>query len=158
MKILIAVDDSPQADRAARFVSGMRWPAGSRVIVASVVRDVPPLPGAAARPEAAEASAELHRRYERAMRHARDLLRAAGLSTEGRVVEGDARERLLELVESERVDLLVVGSRGHNRLLRLLLGSVSSHAVTHARCSVLVIKGAQHGPGHRTKSRKDGAS
>ncbi len=147
MKILIAVDDSPQAGRAARFVAGMRWPAGSRVIVAAVVRAATPAPGMAGGVEAADAIADLHQRFSSALHRARDLLRAAGLSTEERLVQGDARERLLEMVEAERVDLLVLGSRGHNRLLRLLLGSVSSHAVTHARCSVLVMKGNRHRTG-----------
>jgi len=41
MRILIAVDQSPHSARAVRFVSRMRWPAGSRVIVASVL--TPPL-------------------------------------------------------------------------------------------------------------------
>jgi nucleotide-binding universal stress UspA family protein len=147
MKILIAVDDSPQAARAARFVAGMRWPAGSRVIVATVVRPATPLQGMPGGAEDADAIAGLHQRFSCALHRARDLLRAAGLSTEERVVQGDARERLLELVEAERVDLLVLGSRGHSRLLRLLLGSVSSHAVTHARCSVLVMKGNRRGSG-----------
>lgn len=141
MKILIAVDDSPQAYRAARFVARMRWPAGSRVIVATVVRAPTPPQGMAGGVEDADAIADLHQRLTCALHRTRDLLRAAGLSTEERPVQGDARERLLEMVEEERVDLLVLGSRGHNPLLRLLLGSVSSHAVTHARCSVLVIKG-----------------
>jgi len=41
MRILIAVDQSPHSERAVQFVSRMRWPAGSRVIVASVM--TPPL-------------------------------------------------------------------------------------------------------------------
>ena len=44
MRILIGVDQSPHSERAVRFVTRMRWPAGSRVIVASVMtppRDIP---------------------------------------------------------------------------------------------------------------------
>src|ERR1041385_1934860 len=41
MRILIGVDQSPHSERAVLFVSRMRWPAGSRVIVASVM--TPPL-------------------------------------------------------------------------------------------------------------------
>ena len=137
MKIMIAVDDSPHSERAIRFVTCMRWPAGSRMIVANVL---PP----AVRPEASNSdsvgvSAE-PRRWEAVSTRAQNQLRDAGLSTERRVTEGDAREQLLQLVDSERVDLLVMGSRGHSGLARLMLGSVSSHAVAHASCSVLVVK------------------
>jgi len=39
-------------------------------------------------------------------------------------------------------ELLVVGTRGHNRLTGLFLGSVSQYLVVHAPCPVLVV----HGP------------
>jgi nucleotide-binding universal stress UspA family protein len=34
----------------------------------------------------------------------------------------------------------VLGSHGRTGLAKLLLGSVSSHVVTHSHCSVLVVK------------------
>jgi nucleotide-binding universal stress UspA family protein len=41
--------------------------------------------------------------------------------------------------QSERLDLLVLGSRGYGPLTRVLLGSVSRHVVNDARCPVLVV-------------------
>jgi nucleotide-binding universal stress UspA family protein len=46
----------------------------------------------------------------------------------------------VEFVRAERADLLVVGSHGRTGLAKLMLGSVSSHTMTHAPCSVLVVK------------------
>jgi nucleotide-binding universal stress UspA family protein len=68
------------------------------------------------------------------------VLRRAGISTETRLLEGDPRDALVEFVRAERADLLVVGSHGRTGLAKLMLGSVSSHATTHASCSVLVVK------------------
>jgi nucleotide-binding universal stress UspA family protein len=61
-----------------------------------------------------------------------------GLEIERLVVEGDPAVRLIEL--STTADLLVVGSRGLGGFRELLLGSVSHHCATHARCPVVVIR------------------
>ncbi len=47
---------------------------------------------------------------------------------------------LLDEAARRRVDLIVVGSHGRTGLTKLMMGSVASHIVTHAPCSVLVVK------------------
>ena len=144
MRILIGVDQSPHSERAVRFVTRMRWPAGSRVIVAGVM--TPPLSPPVAGVDAgvslvgAEQVAETKARVT----ELESELRAAGMATETRTPTGDPREALLRLVEEERIDLVVLGSHGRTGLAKLLLGSVSSHVVTHAHCSVLVVKEDPH--------------
>lgn len=56
----------------------------------------------------------------------------------GHFVEGGAAEVLIE--EGDQADLLVVGSRGRGGFKGLLLGSVSTQCVHHARCPVVVIR------------------
>jgi nucleotide-binding universal stress UspA family protein len=53
------------------------------------------------------------------------------------VHQGHPGRVLIDL--SEGADVLVVGSRGHGGFLALVLGSVSTYAVHHARCPVVVI-------------------
>jgi len=74
------------------------------------------------------------------VKQAEEQLREAGIPSESRMPTGDPRDALLRLAADERVDLMVVGSHGRTGLAKLLLGSVSSHAVTHASCNVLVVK------------------
>ena len=45
-----------------------------------------------------------------------------------------------DVARSEHADLVVVGSHGHTGIAKVLLGSVASHIVSHAPCSVLVVK------------------
>jgi len=147
MRIVIAVDQSPHSERAVRFVSRMRWPAGSRVVVVSVIGSSlsPPTAGVdTGAPVMLEAMAEQSVETQTRLAQVEARLRAVGIATENRLSTGDPRDTLLRLIDDERVDLIVVGSHGRTGLAKLLLGSVSSHVVTHARCSVLVVKGDLH--------------
>jgi nucleotide-binding universal stress UspA family protein len=62
----------------------------------------------------------------------------ADVPIEPKLVEGDAGEQLA--AEAEGADLLVVGSRGRSGIASVILGSVSSHLVSHAPCPVVVVK------------------
>ncbi|XXG80603.1 hypothetical protein AAC387_Pa09g1430 [Persea americana] len=56
------------------------------------------------------------------------------------VVEGDAKSVLCEAVEKHRASVLVVGSRGHGKIKRAVLGSVGDYCVHHAHCAVMIVK------------------
>ena len=55
------------------------------------------------------------------------------------VIEGHPAPVLEAL--SKTADLVVVGSHGHGEFVRMLLGSVSEHCVTHCHCPVVVTHG-----------------
>ncbi len=67
---------------------------------------------------------------------------------EGRAVYGLAGEELAAF--GDRVDILVVGSRGYGPVKRLVLGSTSDYLQRHARCSLLVLPRAAAGPAEPT--------
>jgi nucleotide-binding universal stress UspA family protein len=52
---------------------------------------------------------------------------------------GDASGFILEVAKKEQPDILVVGRRGHGRLMGLLIGSVSQKLASLASCKVLVV-------------------
>jgi nucleotide-binding universal stress UspA family protein len=56
---------------------------------------------------------------------------------------GDARSCIVDEAKEWGADLIVVGSHGYTGLKRLLLGSVAQSVVTHAPCSVEVVRGKQ---------------
>ena len=142
MKILIGVDDSPHSRAALQYVKAMKWPAGSKfqVLAASVPAVVYTMVDAGgmtwmktAEEEMTVAAEELTARVERE-------LRDAGLATEARVVHGDPREAIVEAARAMGADLVVVGSHGRTGLGKLVMGSVASHVVAHAPCTVMVVK------------------
>jgi nucleotide-binding universal stress UspA family protein len=53
---------------------------------------------------------------------------------------GDPRSEILKVAEEIGVDLIAVGSTGKGLGQRILLGSVSTYIVTHAKVSTLVIR------------------
>ena len=58
--------------------------------------------------------------------------------TSTRVVEGTPGEVLV--AESADADVLVVGARGHSKIERLTLGSVSTYCVHHSTVPVAVVR------------------
>jgi nucleotide-binding universal stress UspA family protein len=68
---------------------------------------------------------------------ARERMAEAGGGLPVEVLEGKAADALI--ARSERLDLLVLGSRGWGPVRRLLLGSTSERVVRDAGCAVLVV-------------------
>jgi nucleotide-binding universal stress UspA family protein len=62
----------------------------------------------------------------------------AGVELEQVVLQGPAAKELID--ESERAEMLVVGSRGHGGFAGLMLGSVSQHCAQHAHCPVVIVR------------------
>ena len=143
MKVLIGVDDSPHSQAAVEFVQKMSWPAETRMLVVSSLAPEATRFGAY-EPSAAVKAAGMVERIrefqEELVTRSQQKLTEAGLEAEGRVIEGDPREALLEAASKAGADLIVVGSHGRTGLEKLLMGSVASHIVAHASCSVLVVR------------------
>lgn len=145
MKVLIAVDDSPWSKAAIDFVARMSWSSGTQMIVLSAAA---PMHSAYAFQDYGDVAPvltpellEQQRRYHEdvANRYAGQL-RGTGHAIRAEVVTADPREAIVDVATREGIDLIVVGSHGRSGLKRLLLGSVSSHVVSHAPCGVLVVK------------------
>ena len=143
MKILLAVDGSEHSAAAVETVARRPWPPGTAVrVLSSVERIVPP---------AAEiwydAGGSLEQARQELTSHAEQLtagvderLRAAGLTAEAAVSDGDPRSAIVDEAAEWDDDLIVVGSHGYTGLKRWLLGSVAQSVVGHAPCSVEVVR------------------
>jgi nucleotide-binding universal stress UspA family protein len=66
------------------------------------------------------------------------------MATESRAVEGHPSNVLTQ--ESGQSRLLVRGSRGRGGFANLLLGSITDYCSHHAKCPVVVVRGAYPEP------------
>lgn len=141
MKVLVAVDDSPFSRAALDFVKRFSWPSNAEFLVASSCPSIFIGPGEAI---AADAIVELNRQQERYHRETVEKgaadLSAAKLRATPKLLLGDPRHALVDEARATKADLIVMGSHGRSGVAKLLLGSVASHVVTHAPCSVLVVR------------------
>jgi nucleotide-binding universal stress UspA family protein len=68
------------------------------------------------------------------------VLRAEGVEAKLLLRVGDPADEILSAAQTGGYDLIVVGHRGLSTVRAFLLGSVSDRVVSHATCSVLVVR------------------
>ena len=56
------------------------------------------------------------------------------------IAKRSAVSTMLDYAEEQKIDLIVVGTRGRSGIKKMLLGSVASGLVTYAACPVLIVK------------------
>jgi nucleotide-binding universal stress UspA family protein len=146
MKILIAVDGSECSDAAINEILHRPWPPKTEVRAITAF-EVPVMVGI----EPWAASPNYFEQLEKAVRtgaratvdQALEKLKPIAnemLTISGAAIEGAPGQAIVEEAERWGADLIVMGSRGLGTWNRLLLGSVSSNVVHHAKCSVEIVR------------------
>jgi nucleotide-binding universal stress UspA family protein len=62
------------------------------------------------------------------------------MTTEVIVAKRSVLSTVLEYVIDQKIDLIVVGTRGRSGIKKMLLASIASGLVTYAPCPILVVK------------------
>jgi nucleotide-binding universal stress UspA family protein len=60
--------------------------------------------------------------------------------TEVIIAEESVVSEIIEFAEREKIDVIIMGTRGRTGFKKILLGSVASGVVTYAPCPVLIIR------------------
>ncbi|HET8784088.1 MAG TPA: universal stress protein [Candidatus Limnocylindrales bacterium] len=142
MRVVVAYDGSKGAEQALALADAIRWPAGTTLRIVTVIEPPllylgPPLGGPVVVPEIDE---DLTAYAQELASDAARRLRSDRRTVETVVLHGRPGSALVEEAERSAADLVICGSRGHGRVLSLLLGSVSAEIVDHAPCPVLVAR------------------
>ncbi|UOQ91572.1 universal stress protein [Halobacillus shinanisalinarum] len=69
-----------------------------------------------------------------------DILQSEKIDYEVRIVKGDPGPTIVKFANENRFSVVVVGSRGLNRLQEMVLGSVSHKVAKRAECPVVIVK------------------
>jgi len=146
MKILLAIDGSPCSDAAVEEVGRRPWPEGSSIkLLTAYELPVPPTAETWALPlnYFDEMDVALRKQAQNIVDRAVQKLKSKldkTISLDGALVPGPTRTVILDEAESWGADLIVMGSHGYRVWERFLLGSVSQAVVSHAKCSVEVVR------------------
>jgi nucleotide-binding universal stress UspA family protein len=136
-KILVAVDQSENAERAFEYAMNLAKVLNLQVFVILVI-DLPLVFGGH------ETITELHKLVHReAKLYLMTLSERAekhNIKIETIVEEGYPPKLILDTSKSKGADLIVVGSRGRGAMKELFLGSVSHAVVNKSDIPVLVVK------------------
>lgn len=85
-----------------------------------------------------EEEIELKRR--RKLESVEELFQKSNAEYKLKILHGEAGPLIVEYANTEKFDLVVIGSRGLNTLQEMVLGSVSHKVIKRAECPVLVVK------------------
>jgi len=135
-KILVAIDGSVHALKAVEMAAELA--SEHRITDVTLINIIPVIPTetgpfpTAALPEDVEA-------WE-IFKQPKEILRKVGVNPLLLLEEGDPASGIVEAARTGNFDLVVVGHRGLSPIEAFLLGSVSNRVVTHASCSVLVVR------------------
>jgi nucleotide-binding universal stress UspA family protein len=133
MKILVAVDHSDASEAVIKEIAARPWPPKSRVEVLNVLEHAHLWAVGETAEEARQRSVDLINRA------AKELC-GRGVEASALMLQGDAKRVILDRAQEAQSDLVFVGSNGASGLAKLFLGRVAAAVVTHARCSVEIVR------------------
>ncbi|MDL2271393.1 universal stress protein [Methanobrevibacter sp. OttesenSCG-928-I08] len=136
-KILLPIDGSKIAEKAAKEAFELGNLTGAEVIIMTVVEQnqyigIP----------AGEAIAQIN---ELLWEEAKDTIKKFSnlnkydIKTSEKIVEGNPPQEIVKMAEDENTDLIVIGSTGKSGFDKFVLGSVADKVTNKSKCSVLVV-------------------
>ena len=133
MKILVAIDNSDASEAIIKEIAARPWPPKSSIEVLNVLEYAHLWTVSQTYEEAWQDSTAL---IDRAV----EELRGRGVEATSRMLQGDARSVILDRAKEVQADLVFVGSNGASGLAKFFLGRVAASVVSHARCSVEIVR------------------
>lgn len=136
--ILLGVDGSEHALHAAKTAGDLARDVGSEIL--RVVVAFEPVPSYLGEPNMQVALSARMKEAETMLEEAIKQIGEIPGEVHTEILEGSPAEAILDVANTRKSDLIVMGSRGFGGLAGALLGSQSQKVVRHASCPVLVVR------------------
>lgn len=143
MKILVPIDGSRHAEENLRVAAHFAARAGARAVLMHVTPSVADIDLELSASDRDRLLESMKKRGEEILRKGAASLRSAGAQDVSSVLataESTAQE-IVAFAEREKIDLIVIGSKGTGASPRFLLGGTVARVVRHSPCCVHVVKG-----------------
>jgi nucleotide-binding universal stress UspA family protein len=136
-KILHANDGSEHAFHALSLALAIAQQNGSELHMVSV-EEIEYMPEFIE--EVRQEKATAARRFHPVLQRARAMAQERGVELHTHVLAGHPVRDIVDLAAGLKVDLLVIGARGHSALYERMIGSRADRIMQLAQCPVLVVK------------------
>ncbi len=139
-KILVAVDGSPNSDRAVEAAAEVAAAHGSAMTICHVFY----IPEHYVTDLAGPLRSAMREDAEKILEHAATVAKESGVEAETHLIqEGHPTDAILEFAGKLGVGLIVVGVRGRTTDQTRQMGSVSAAVAVNAKASVLLVRRQQ---------------
>ena len=145
-KILVAIDGSPQSDKAAeeavRLAAGNQSQFKSRIYALLVLPNVPTSTYTDFVPSTPMTETDTWDEMRQRIFYVVEKCAAEhDIPLEMIVEYGDPADKMISLAKREEIDVIVIGSSGKGFIERRIKGSVSHKVASSAPCSVYIVRG-----------------
>ena len=142
MKVLVPIDGSKHSTEGLRVASHFAKTNKAKISILNVIASVADVDLELSASDRDRLLESLKRRGEDLLAKAKDQMKTHGVTDISTVlVTGDSpAQEIVAFAEKEKIDLIVIGSKGKSATARFLLGSVASKVVKYSHCCVYVVK------------------
>jgi nucleotide-binding universal stress UspA family protein len=142
-KILIATDGSASSAEAVAFGLELAAEHEAAVIFVHVApaTDVLPMAGYGMAGAVPHVPHEVTEYDLVSLDDATEVATERGVQASTKLLVGDAVDEIVAYADTEDVDMIVIGSRGHGALASALLGSVSRGVLSESKRPVMIVHG-----------------
>lgn len=133
-KILVAVDGSECAEKAFEYASYLAKKCGSGLLIVHVLEEFVSV-GHSISKELEQRDLVMLQKYKTRAKESSAITSIDAIES-----RGDVAEEILRIADKQKVDTIVIGSRGVKASKEFLMGSASYKITHYAKCPVVIVR------------------